>query len=257
VRIDCASIPEHLLESELFGYKKGAFTGADQDRKGLITAADGGVVLLDEIGELPLEMQAKLLRLLQEKQVRPVGGIKPKTVDIRFIAATNRDLKKAVDEGLFRSDLYHRLAIFPIHIPPLRERREDIPLLVSHFLAQFSRKFGRLGLSISSQALRYLYGLQYDGNVRELAALVERAILMSSPESMVISLEHFTGEVDVSASSLPEKVAQYERQLIEEALVITSGNQAEAAEALGIPRRTLNNKVKKTPKAGGGGNSWN
>ncbi|UQZ90374.1 Fis family transcriptional regulator [Deltaproteobacteria bacterium Smac51] len=254
VKIDCAAIPAHLLESELFGCRRGAFTGADRDREGLIAAADGGVVLLDEIGEMPLEMQAKILRLIQERQVRPVGGIKAKSVDVSFIAATNRDLRAAMACGDFRSDLYHRLAVFPIHMPPLSDRREDIPLLAAHFLAKIGRKIGRSDLAISAPALRYLYDRKYEGNVRELAACVERAVMMSGPEVTVIGLEHFTQEMEQVMVTLPEKMARYEQKLIDEALAAAGGNQREAAVALGIPRRTLSHKVRRHPRSAVWGN---
>jgi transcriptional regulator with GAF, ATPase, and Fis domain len=175
---NCAALPENLLESELFGHKKGAFTGADHDKKGLFEIADGGTLFLDEIGEMPLSLQAKLLRVLQEGEVRPVGAARPKRVDVRIICATNRTLDKEVEAGRFRQDLYYRLMVFPITLPPLRERREDIPLLVKHFLQRYTVEMRKSVGGISQEALNHLSSsYQWPGNIRELENEVQRLVI--------------------------------------------------------------------------------
>ena len=189
VAVNCAAIPRDLLESELFGHVKGAFTGAIRDKAGKFQLADGGTIFLDEVGELPLDLQPKLLRALQERSVEPVGGSHPQKLDVRVVAATNVDLEKALDEGMFREDLYYRLAVIPVHLPPLRERREDIPLLIRRFLA----RSGSPAPSVSAEALAILENYPWPGNVRELRNAIERAVIMAKGDK--IRLEDLPAEL--------------------------------------------------------------
>src|SRR5690242_21545099 len=188
VSINCGAFPETLLESELFGYVKGAFTGANQNKRGLFEVADGGTIFLDEISEMSLSMQVKLLRVLQERSVRPVGGTNEIAVDVRVIAATNRDLDKTVAEGGFREDLYYRLSVIPVRVPPLRERREDIPLLVNHFLKKYAPAAGRSILRVHVSSLDSLCGYEWPGNVRQLENTVERAVALETTDELHVEL---------------------------------------------------------------------
>ena len=180
VAINCGAIPEGLLESELFGHVKGAFTGASHQKKGLLQQAEGGTLFLDEIAELPMSLQVKLLRVLQEREFYPVGGVKPLRVDIRLLAATNRDLWKAIGEGRFREDLYYRIHVIPFHLPPLRERTEDIPLLAVHFLQNFNREMGKNIRGFAPETMQRLMLYRWPGNVRELSNVIERAVALAS-----------------------------------------------------------------------------
>jgi len=247
VPVNCAAIPRDLLESELFGHIKGAFTGAVKDRRGKFELADGGTLFLDEVGELPFELQAKLLRALQEKEVEPVGG-GPRRVDVRVVAASNRDLEAAKAEGKFRDDLYYRLAVIPIHLPPLRERRDDIPLLVRHFLA----KHDVGGLRLSAAVLEHLERYDWPGNVRELENAVERMILLRRGEG--IEVEDLPaglsskpsgprGVLHLPADGYP--LEDLEREAILEALERHHGNQTRAAAFLRIPRHVLIYRMEK------------
>lgn len=249
---NCAALSESLLESELFGHVKGAFTGAVNDKKGLFEMADGGTLFLDEIGEMPMTMQAKLLRVLQEGTIRPVGASHTKQVDVRLIACTNRDLEAAVNEGTFRKDLYYRINVFPIHMPPLRERKEDIILLAAHFLRQFAKKLDWTEPRLTATAVQQLMAYQWPGNVRELENEMERALAMAGPgqaiseamlsghlqESGLATVPPLAGERDLHAV-----VRQVEIQMIAEVLKETSGNRSESARRLGLTRQGLINKI--------------
>ncbi|WP_347902751.1 sigma 54-interacting transcriptional regulator [Pseudomonas purpurea] len=238
---NCAAFPENLLESELFGYRKGAFTGADRDRAGLFDAANGGTLLLDEIGDMPLSLQAKLLRVLQEGEIRPLGSNDTHKIDVRIIAATHRDLAVLVSEGKFREDLYYRLAQFPIELPPLRQRDGDILDLARHFADKACTFLQRDAVRWSDAALDHLSGYAFPGNVRELKGLVERAVLLC--EGGELLAEHFSLRVDVvpedSSLNLRERLEQVERSLLLDCLRKNDGNQTLAARELGLPRRTL------------------
>ena len=253
VPVNCGGIPENLLESELFGHKKGAFTGADKDKKGLFEEADGGTILLDEIGELPLALQVKLLRVLQENEIRPVGGAKTKKIDVRVLAATAKNLEDEIKKGTFREDLYYRLNVIRIEMPPLRKWGEDIPILVRHFINLFNEKFDKKIKGVSPEALSLLLAYRWPGNVRELENAVERAVLLT--EDIVIQPEHFPFADQSKAASAEEgetfegfslKAAQkfMERKLIKKALEQTGGNRTRAAKMLEISHPSLLSKMK-------------
>jgi DNA-binding NtrC family response regulator len=251
IAINCAALPEALLESELFGYAKGAFTGAVTEKKGLYEEADGGTLLLDEIGDMPLLLQGKLLRVLQEGEIRRVGSTTVRRVDVRILASTNRNLLELIRDGRFREDLFYRLNVIPLVIPPLRERREDIVPLCRTFLAEGARKLGRQAQSLSPDALRAVLAHDWPGNVRELQNLIERAVTLSS--SPVISADEFRviftlGSASHAPAAGPAREATIrgaEREAILRALRDADGNQTRAAEALGMGRNTLWRKMKK------------
>lgn len=260
--INCGAIPENLIESELFGHKKGAFTGAINDKKGLFEAAGTGTVFLDEIGELELPMQVKLLRVLQERKVRPVGSAQEVTVKCRILAATNRDLLEEVQAGRFREDLYYRLNVIPIEVPPLRERGADIKLLVEHFVEEFtaqqSSDMGGPNIrGIDADAMRILLNYKYPGNVRELQNIVERAVTLTRddmirPEVLPPQLKQQAFAQATHDMEIPEDgldlealVEQLERDLISKALARTDGAKTRAAELLGISFRSLRYRLKK------------
>ena len=236
---NCAAMPENLLESELFGYRKGAFSGADRDHQGLFDAADGGTLFLDEIGDMPLSLQAKLLRVLQEGEVRPLGSTRTHRVDVRIIAASHRNLPGEVAAGRFREDLFYRLASFPIDLPPLRERGDDLLKLARHFTDKACAFLQRGTCRWSDDALARLSGHDFPGNVRELKALIERAVLLC--DGSELRPEHFNLEPTRSpgAQSLRERLEQVERSLVLDCLRRTGGNQSQTARELGLPRRTL------------------
>lgn len=248
VTINCVAIPEGLLESELFGHEKGSFTGATARKIGKFEIADGGTVFLDEIGDMPLSIQAKVLRALQEKEFERVGGTKPLHVDIRVIAATNKDLSQLIKEGRFREDLYFRLNVFSILLPPLRDRREDISILADHFLKNSPKP-----AKLSTAALQVLIGYNWTGNIRELKNVLERASIMS--DEGVIDASHLPEEIrqgiSVSASSsrenlpLDDRINLMEKEMIISALKETSGVQVKAAGILGINQRSLWHRIKK------------
>lgn len=250
ITINCGAMAENLLESELFGHKKGAFTGAVNDRAGLFEAADGGTLFLDEIGETSLSMQVRLLRAIQEGEIRRVGEERDRQVDVRVIAATHRDLEQCVREGQFREDLYYRLSVFPISLPPLRERREDIPLLAQHFLArQTSPQAPR---SLTTRAMDALCAHVWPGNIRELQNEVERAALLAGGEERIDTAhlsERITGpagsltQIDRSGQ-LKEVLAQVERDMIVRALQCSNGNRTRAARELGVSRWGMVQKIK-------------
>jgi DNA-binding NtrC family response regulator len=252
VVLDCGTVPESLLESELFGYLKGAFTGAQMNKKGLFEEANGGTLFLDEIGDITPVFQGKLLRVLQTGEIRPVGSTRRSVVDVRVIAATNRDLKQLVAEHLFRADLYYRLAVVPLRVPPLRDRREDIPLLVEYFLARSCTRNGRTAKTMSPAALRLLLDASWPGNVRELEHTIERAVVLTAsteipPESIILES---AGSV-ASALPSPQAVNQarailnnVERERLRSALTQAHGNRSRAAKVLGISRSTLYERLK-------------
>jgi two-component system response regulator AtoC len=249
VRINCAAIPEGLMESELFGHEKGAFTGAHARKLGKFEMADGGTILLDEIGELPLSLQAKLLRVLQESMYERVGGTATINIDVRILCATSKDLEQAVENGSFRQDLFYRLNVIPIHLPPLRDRKEDIPVLTNHFLHEFSIRRG-VAMEISPEAMQCLIDYSYPGNVRELKNIIERVSVLA-PEQVIkaddlpADLLEANGYKDAGESFLmSDAVAKTEKQVLLKALAHTEGKKGEAAELLGISRKNLWEKMK-------------
>lgn len=255
VRINCAAIAETLLESELFGHEKGSFTGADKARKGKFLLADKGSILLDEIGEMSLSVQAKLLRVIQEKEIMPVGSDKSVTADVRIIAATNRDLKDLADQGEFREDLYYRLNVVNVKVPPLRERKEDIPTLANHFLELFARKNSRDIKGFTPEAMDLMIRFQWAGNVRELKNCVERSVVLSRSDYIGLEDIRFltpdvvpqavpSGSMDLGNASLSD----IEKEAIIATLEATGGNKSEASRRLGITRKTLLKKLKKYEK---------
>jgi len=247
VAVNCAAIPEELFESELFGHERGAFTGATQARRGRFEEAHGGTLMLDEVADLSARAQTKLLRVLQEGELTRVGGSRPIRVDARVVAATNRDLAAAVAAGGFREDLYFRLAVIPLAVPPLRERREDVPLLVEHFLAQLARETGRGRRSFSPAAMTALARYDFPGNVRELRNLVERLVIMSpAPRVEVSEVEAVLPAAgdDERVAHLSEAVRDFERQQIELALRAEGGHMTRAAARLGLERSHLYKKMR-------------
>ena len=252
VAFNCAAIPPGLIESELFGSERGAFTGANKRRTGYFEQANTGTLFLDEIGDMPLTLQAKLLRVLQERELQRLGGTGTIATDIRVLAATNQDLEDAIRYGYFREDLYHRLAAFRITVPPLRERREDIPILADHFLKQYAASAEKTIRDISTDALQMLMQHDFPGNVRELENAIERAVLYETtdqlqPESLLL---HQRQERSQPATSSPTDattilpLAEVERRTIVHALKVTDNNVPDAAQALGIGRSTLYRKLK-------------
>jgi two-component system response regulator PilR (NtrC family) len=266
VSVNCGAFPETLLESELFGYLKGAFTGANQNKRGLFEVAGGGTIFLDEISEMTLAMQVKLLRVLQERTVRPVGGTSEIPIDVRVIAATNRDLDKAVAENLFREDLYYRLNVIPIRVPNLRERREDIPLLANHFLKKYAAAASRSILRVNKDSLDTLCGYEWPGNVRQLENTVERAVALEMTDELHVELpaerpkaraaaagagvsgnmgEIAPGAVLPQGVGMEGYVADIERTLLQSALDRSNGVQTKAADLLGISYRSFRHLMKK------------
>lgn len=252
VPVNCGGIPENLLESELFGYKKGAFTGADKDKKGLFKEADGGTIFLDEIGELPLSLQVKILRVLQESEIRPVGDSKTKKIDVRVIAATSKNLEDEIRISAFRQDLYYRLNVLTIKLPPLRERPEDIPLLCGHFINTLNIKLGKNIEGISPPAMSVLLKHDWPGNVRELENLLERAVVIA--EDPVLVPENFPPGLGSNLAEEADKVSEgysikaeqiiLEKRLIEKALTATGGNRTRASRLLEISHPSLLSKIK-------------
>ncbi len=246
VALNCGGLTETLLESELFGHVRGAFTGAVADKKGLFQMAHGGTLFLDEIGETPPSMQVKLLRALEAREIRPVGGTQPISVDVRIIAATNRDLEAAVQAGTFRADLFYRLNVIAITLPPLRERLEDLPLLVEHFLTKYNAKLKKRIREVSPEALALLLDYPWPGNIRELENCIERAVVLTRgeillPEALPPQIRLQGKKVPVEAQGPLEELI---RQAILKALIQTNGNRRQAARLLGIPERTLYRRLK-------------
>ncbi|MEX2582603.1 MAG: sigma-54 dependent transcriptional regulator [Gemmatimonadota bacterium] len=251
VAINCGAIPENLLESELFGHEKGAFTGAERAREGIFTEADGGTLFLDEIGELPQSLQVKLLRALQERRIRPVGGAREHDVDVRLVAATARDLADDVATNRFREDLYYRVNVVHLHLPPLRTRREDIPLLAEHFLGRHSERLGIPTSGLEPEVTTLLVRYTWPGNVRELENVLERALVLSGgeitpehlPEHVRNSTSPFRIPVDGDDLSVKRRLPALERELIARALGRTEGNRTRAAELLDLSTRALTYKI--------------
>jgi two-component system, NtrC family, response regulator AtoC len=248
VAVNCAAIPSELLESELFGHEKGSFTGAIATKVGKFEMATGGSLFLDEVGSMRLDLQAKILRALQEREIERVGGTRTIKIDVRVIAATNRDLKKAVEEGTFREDLYYRLNVVPITLPPLRQRRDDIPLLVEHFIGKYNREFNRKVKGFSAGATAALYQYEWPGNVRELENVIERAVALAQGENISLRelpldisiLDHdMIEDLQKHGWSLREARNQFEKQYILNILEKVRWNQTEAARILGLHRNTL------------------
>jgi two-component system nitrogen regulation response regulator NtrX len=259
VEVNCAAIPEELIESELFGHTKGSFTGAHASRKGKFELADGGTLFLDEIGDMSLKTQAKVLRALQEQRIEPVGGAGSVTVDVRVIAATNKDLEEEIRRGTFRDDLYFRLNVIPFRVPPLRERRDDIPVLARHFVEVLSTEHGRRAKPITPEALEVLARLPWPGNVRELRNIIERLVIMTPgeriearhlPASLLEALPEgvvpatVAAEASGEATTLAAAREEFERQYILRRYHQCSGNMSRTAEALGVERSNLYRKMK-------------
>jgi transcriptional regulator with PAS, ATPase and Fis domain len=268
IRINCAAIPKDLMESELFGYERGAFTGAVTSKPGRFELADGGTLFLDEIGEVPVEMQVKLLRALQESEFERVGGIKTTRVDVRLVAATNRDLAEDIEAGRFRKDLFYRLAVVPIVLPPLRDRTEDIPTLVRHFLQKYNRRLNKQIDGLEPEALAVLQAYAWPGNIRELENLIERVLLFA--DGPLIHLKDLPDSLRGSATGTPfptlssaassetglkdivrMHAAELEKDLITRALEETGGNVTRAAKLLQISRKSLQTKMKEFGLRGG------
>jgi formate hydrogenlyase transcriptional activator len=250
IRVNCAAIPPSLIASELFGHEKGAFTGALQKRIGRFESADGGTIFLDEVGELPHETQISLLRVLQEREFERMGGNQSIHVDVRVVAATNRDLSAAVDEGSFRKDLFYRLNVFPIRVPPLRERGEDIPLLIEYLVDRYAKKSGKQIRGIDKRTLQLLQSYEWPGNVRELQNVIERAVIVCDGETFRVDASWFSRTAPTSKSRHPfaADFVEREKAIIENALRETKGlisGPAGAAAKLGLPRQTLDSKIKK------------
>jgi two-component system, NtrC family, response regulator AtoC len=258
VEINCGSLPFNLLETELFGHERGAFTDAKTRKTGLFEESNGGTIFLDEIGEMDLNLQVKLLSVLEDRKIRRLGGNRNIDIDVRVIAATNRNLKEAIEEKAFREDLYYRLNVFPIYVPPLRERRADIPHLLDYFLKRFNREFHKSIREVSREALDLLMRYHWPGNVRELRNIIERICIMHHSGTIVPEFlpreiwgeaprkeAPFSFEIPPEGILLEEMIEQIERELIASAVKITGGNIAKTARLLSIPRGTLRYKLEK------------
>ena len=250
IKVNCSALPDSLIESELFGHEKGAFTGADSRRKGRFELADGGTIFLDEIGDIPLSTQVKILRILQQREFERLGGTETIKVDVRIVAATNRKLEEMIDKGEFREDLFYRINVFPIFIPSLRERRNDIPMLVDHFIEKFNKRNNAKVKRITTSALNMLMVYSWPGNIRELENCIERACILSQDNvihsyNLPPSLQTADSSNTRSKGGLTYTVEQVEKQLIREALTTTNGNIAKAAEHLKVTERMLGTRIKK------------
>src|ERR1700756_1251079 len=250
VSVNCAAIPRDLIASELFGHEKGAFTGATQRRLGRFESADGGTIFLDEIGELPAEMQIALLRVLQEREFQRVGGNESIKTDVRVVAATNRDLQAAITDGRFRDDLFYRINVFPIEVPPLRERKEDIPLLVEYFGAIYATQAGKKITGISKRSMELLQSYKWPGNIRELQNVIERSVIISDSKDLSIDESWLVGRSpggDTATQPFSQTLLAHEKEMIEAALAESNGRVSGprgAAAKLGIPQSTLDSKIK-------------
>ena len=248
VAVNCAALPENLLESELFGHEKGAFTGAISRKKGKFELANHGTLLLDEVTEMDYQLQSKLLRVLQEREIDRIGGINPVPVDVRFLATTNRDIEKQIKDGKFREDLHYRLNVIPLHLSPLRERKEDIPLLAKHFVEKYCELDNRSVKGLTDEAIATLMQMPWKGNVRELENIIERAVLMCK-EDLISNQDLFLTEKDRQPNFVTQTIAptvslrEIEKNVILNTLDHTDGNRTHAAEILGISVRTLRNKM--------------
>ncbi len=262
VVVDCGAIPESLMESELFGHMKGAFTGAVATRTGLVEAASSGTLFLDEVGELPLPLQSKLLRAIQERTIKPVGSVKEIPVDVRILAATNRSLEQAIEAGTFRSDLYYRLNVIRVEVPPLRDRSGDIPLLCSHFIARYNNAFGRMVTGLAEDAMDCLVAHRFPGNVRELSNIIERSVALEtagmiqlatvregmgldSPERALPGAGRFMARADIGQRGLDELMDEFERSILRDAWSRMGANRARVAQELGITVRSLRYRLSK------------
>jgi len=248
IKLNCAALPENLVEAELFGYEKGAFTDAKKTNRGRFELADGGTLLLDEISEMPLNLQSKLLRVIQEREFERVGSSTTISVDVRLIATTNRNLRQYIADGRFREDLYYRLNVIPIYLPPLKDRKEDIPVLAEHFIEMYNKENNRQVKGINQQALRFFMKYNWPGNVRELGNLIERAVVTARSDYLTeddFPIELAIGTVDAGELELrvPMKLEEGSRYLILKTLEKFNGNKTRAAEALGITTRTIRNKL--------------
>ncbi len=245
VPVNCGALPENLLESELFGYKRGAFTDAHADTPGLVEEANTGTLFLDEVGEISTKVQVKLLRFLQEKEVKPLGSNKTLHVDVRIISATNRDLKQAIEEGAFREDLYYRLNIVPIRIPPLRERKEDIPLLANHFLRKFAKEHDKDMTEISPLALQKLVGYNWPGNIRELENKIQQTVVVATADTIRPEDIDLPGEMRSFKEEKSKVVAEFERNYVAKLLSLHEGNITRASRAAGMDRKNFWQLMKK------------
>jgi transcriptional regulator with PAS, ATPase and Fis domain len=249
VNITCSALPEQLLESELFGHERGAFTDARQQKRGLFETADGGTLFLDEIGEMSLGLQSKLLRFLEEKTFKRVGGLADIRVDVRVVAATNRDLDEDVKAGKFREDLFYRLQVMPVTLPPLRERKGDVPLLVSYYVDRYNREFRKKVRGLTPEAMKLLEQYQWPGNIRELKNAIERAMLLMDRERLEPDdFTTLTRSVAATSFKLPPEgldLEDVERQLLMQALERANGNQTQAAQLLGINRDQVRYRIEK------------
>jgi two-component system response regulator AtoC len=246
--INCAALPEHLIESELFGYVKGAFTGANQDKKGLFEESEKGTIFLNEISEMPIKVQAKILHVIENQQVRRLGQSRSITVDVRIVAASNIDLEQAVKKGTFREDLFYRLSVFPITVPPLRDRKEDIPLLVKHFLDKYKQLLDKKVTEISPQAMDILCNYSFPGNVRELENIIQRSLILAQGNKLLANYlpeKIKTTEYNSELNNLADNLADREKQIIEDIIKECKGNLSQSAKKLGICRTTLWRKIKK------------
>ena len=261
VKIDCTAIPENLMESELFGYEKGAFTGAQQTKPGKFEQADGGTAFLDEIGDVPASIQVKLLRVLQDREFERLGSNKVRQIDVRILAATNVDLRAALEQGSFREDLYYRLNVVPINIPPLRERKEDVPFLAKHFLDRFASESARTGVTLTQDGLDRLLSYHWPGNVRELENVIERSLLLSNNDTLKAA------DIKLDMAPRPKAAAgdapfvpdgmtldEYEQAIIREAMRRANGNKSQAARILGLTRNALRYRLDQMGMNSGGDN---